>query len=174
MLPACSSLFYCPLLVIIDDFHIIAMAITPNKTDSPLIIDTNRVLPFPTASQCFQLISRRRSQNAKTLQRALRVCPIACGDKDVWLDDNLRRRATGIKYRRKLSRGGPKYKIKARSFGERSEVPVSREERNASVDTALGDQRVAEARLAALCQHLRSQPSCPLPIARSDLDQRYF
>ena len=65
MLPACSSFFTAPLLVIIDDFHTIAMAITPNRTDSPLLIDANRVLPFPTASQCFQLSSRRRSQNAQ-------------------------------------------------------------------------------------------------------------
>lgn len=51
--------------MIVDDFHMVAMAVTPDKTDSPLIIDPNRVLPFPVASQCFQLISRRRSQNAQ-------------------------------------------------------------------------------------------------------------
>jgi hypothetical protein len=51
--------------VIVDDFHIVAMAVTPDKTDSPLIIDPNGVLPFPIAPQCFQLISRRRSQNAQ-------------------------------------------------------------------------------------------------------------
>jgi hypothetical protein len=34
---------------------------------------------------------------------------------------------------------GSKYKIEARGFGERSKVPVPRDERNASVDTALGD-----------------------------------
>jgi len=41
------------------------MAITPNKTDSPLFIDPNRVLRFPITPQCFQLISGRRSQNAQ-------------------------------------------------------------------------------------------------------------
>jgi hypothetical protein len=71
-------------------------------------------------------------------------------------------------------RSGPKYKIEEGSFGERSEVPVSREERHTSVDTALGNQRVAKACLAALCKHLRSQPSCSLPIARSVLEQRHF
>src|SRR5882762_8756185 len=74
--------------------------------------------------------------------------------------------------RQSISR--PKYKFEARSIGERSKVPVSREERNASVDAALGNQRVAEACLAALRQHLRSQRSCSLPIARSNLDQRHF
>lgn len=48
-----------------------------------------------------------------------------------------------------------KYKIEARSFGEHSEVPIPREKGNASVDTALGDQCVAEARLAPFCQHFR-------------------
>jgi hypothetical protein len=41
------------------------MALTPDKTDSLLTIDPNRVLSFPIASQCFQLIPRRRSQNAQ-------------------------------------------------------------------------------------------------------------
>ena len=39
------------------------MTLTPGKTDSPLIIDPNRMLSFPIASQRFQLISGRRSQN---------------------------------------------------------------------------------------------------------------
>jgi hypothetical protein len=58
--------------MIVDDFHIVTMALTPDKTDSPLIIDPNRVLPFPIASQCFQLISRRRSQNAQ-LRRSVKL-----------------------------------------------------------------------------------------------------
>ena len=51
--------------MIVDDFHVVAMAITPNKTDSPLIVDPNRVLPFAIASQSFQLISGRRRQNVQ-------------------------------------------------------------------------------------------------------------
>ena len=42
------------------------------------------------------------------------------------------------------------------SLGERAEVAVSREQRNTSVYATLRDQRIAEARLAALCQHLCS------------------
>jgi hypothetical protein len=49
-------------------------------------------------------------------------------------------------------RSGPKYKIEACSFCERSQVPVSREERNAPVNAALGDQGVDETRLATLCE----------------------
>jgi hypothetical protein len=55
------------------------MAVTPVKTDSPLIIDPNRVLPFPIASQCFQLISRRRSQNAQ-LSHGLKLEQFPQGD----------------------------------------------------------------------------------------------
>ncbi len=42
---------------------------------------------------------------------------------------------------------GPKDKIEACSLGKCLEVPIPREKRNISVDTALGDQRVAETRL---------------------------
>lgn len=91
MLPTCSPLLTCPFLeiapqpifgsaeliiqrgraikfndnrlVIIDDFNFITMAIAPDKTDSPPIVDPNRVLPPPIASQRFQLISGRRGQN---------------------------------------------------------------------------------------------------------------
>jgi hypothetical protein len=55
--------------MIIDDFHIVAMAATPDKTDSPLVIDANRVLSFPAASQCFELIARRRRQNLQLRSR---------------------------------------------------------------------------------------------------------
>jgi hypothetical protein len=55
------------------------MALTPDKTDSPLIIDPNRVLPLPIASQWFQLISRRRSQNAQ-LRRSVKLKQFPQGD----------------------------------------------------------------------------------------------
>ena len=64
------------------------------------------------------------------------------------------------------------HKIEAFRFGERPEVPVSREQRNPAINTALGDQGIAEAGLTALCQHVRPQRAGPLPIARPDLDQR--
>jgi hypothetical protein len=53
-------------------------------------------------------------------------------------------------------RCGPNQEIEAGSAGERPEIPVSRKERNAAIDTTLGDQGIAEARLAALRQHLCS------------------
>jgi hypothetical protein len=49
--------------MIVDDFYVIAVAIAPDKTAAPLIIDSDRALPFPVSSKRFQLIPRRRSQN---------------------------------------------------------------------------------------------------------------
>jgi len=51
---------------------------------------------------------------------------------------------------------GPHDEIEAGGFGERTEIPVSRKKRNPVIDTDLSDQRIAEARFAALCQHPRT------------------
>ena len=47
-------------------------------------------------------------------------------------------------------RSGPDHQIEAGGFGKCLEVPVSRDERNPAIDTALGDQSIAEACLTAL------------------------
>jgi hypothetical protein len=49
----------------------------------------------------------------------------------------------------------PNQKIEAGGAGERPEIAVSRQKRNPAIDTTLGDQGIAEARLAALRQHFR-------------------
>ncbi len=51
--------------MIIHDFHVVGIAFAPNKTDAPLVIDADAVLPFSIAFQCFQVIAWRRSQIAK-------------------------------------------------------------------------------------------------------------
>jgi hypothetical protein len=51
---------------------------------------------------------------------------------------------------------GHKQEAEAGSAGESPEIPIARKERNATIDTTLGDQGIAEARLAALRQHLCS------------------
>ena len=65
------------------------------------------------------------------------------------------------------------HKIKARG-GEGAKVTVPRKQGGASIDTTLGDQRIAEPRLAPLCEDCCSQRSSPLPVAGCDLDGRYF
>lgn len=49
--------------MIINNFHVVSVAILPNKTDAPLLIDANRMLPFAIPVQRFQLISGRGCQN---------------------------------------------------------------------------------------------------------------
>jgi len=51
--------------MIIHDFHVVRMAVLPDKTDPPFFVDADRMLPLPIASQRFQLIARRRSQNSQ-------------------------------------------------------------------------------------------------------------
>jgi len=41
------------------------MPVPPNKTDSPLIVNPYRVLPFSFSSQRFQVVSGRRRKNAQ-------------------------------------------------------------------------------------------------------------
>src|SRR2546425_12330605 len=53
------------LSVIIHDFYLVAMPIAPNETNPPLIVNPDRVLPFPVAAQCLQLVSWRRCQHAQ-------------------------------------------------------------------------------------------------------------
>jgi hypothetical protein len=52
-------------LVVIDDLKIVRIAITPNKTDAPLVIDPYAVRPGAIALEQFQLVARRY---AKILQ----------------------------------------------------------------------------------------------------------
>lgn len=65
--------------------------------------------------------------------------------------------ACGVPRRNKIRsvRRGPNDEIEAGGCGERTEIPVSRKQLNPVIDTALGDQCIVEARLAALCQHFR-------------------
>jgi hypothetical protein len=59
--------------VVIDDFHIVGTIVSPHKTDPPLIVDTDAVLPGPISSQGFQAIARG---NPKILQ-ARRHCQLS-------------------------------------------------------------------------------------------------
>jgi hypothetical protein len=54
---------YLSLLVIVDNFHVIAVTIAPNKANAPLIIDSDRMLAFAIPPQRLQLVARRRGQN---------------------------------------------------------------------------------------------------------------
>jgi hypothetical protein len=51
--------------VVIRNFHIVGIAIAPDKANAPLVVDADAVLSFPIAFQYFQMIARRRLQIAK-------------------------------------------------------------------------------------------------------------
>src|ERR1700732_3287482 len=51
--------------MIIHDLHVVGVAISPNQADPPFFIDADRMLPLSIASQSFQLIARRGSQNSQ-------------------------------------------------------------------------------------------------------------
>jgi hypothetical protein len=48
--------------MIVDEFDVMRFALSPNETYAPLIVDADRVLPFPIARQRFEAISRRHAQ----------------------------------------------------------------------------------------------------------------
>ena len=50
------------LSVIIRDLDVFGMAVVPDETDSPLVIDPDAVLSFSVAFQDFQTVAGRRSE----------------------------------------------------------------------------------------------------------------
>ena len=54
------------LLMVVNDFNTVGVALTPGKADAPLAVDADAVLTGPVAFQGLQAISRR---NAQVIQR---------------------------------------------------------------------------------------------------------
>jgi len=52
-------------LVIVHDFNVVSVAVSPHETETPLIVDPNAVLPRSVAMQCFQAIAGRSCQVAQ-------------------------------------------------------------------------------------------------------------
>lgn len=48
--------------MIIHDLYFVSIAIAPDKTNPPLIIDSDGVLALPVATESLQSVSRRRGQ----------------------------------------------------------------------------------------------------------------
>ena len=51
--------------MIVHDFHIVGIAVAPNKADAPLVVNADAVLSFSIAFQRFQVIAWWRLQIAK-------------------------------------------------------------------------------------------------------------
>jgi hypothetical protein len=48
--------------MIIDDFDVLSGALSPGKTDSPLIVDPDAMLTLPAAAQSLKPVSRNRRE----------------------------------------------------------------------------------------------------------------
>jgi len=57
------------LLVIVRDFDEVGVAITPSKTDPPLVINANAVLSLAFAAKPFQSVARKHTENSKIIRR---------------------------------------------------------------------------------------------------------
>jgi hypothetical protein len=79
---------FLALLVIIYYFHIFRSHIRPHKADPELAIDSNAVLALSVAAQCFQMVSRRGSQEIQAvctvehLELSFRNGPEICEPRD--------------------------------------------------------------------------------------------
>jgi len=51
--------------MIVNDLDLSGSKISPNKTNAPLIVDTNTVLPFPIALQRLKSIAWQRSKHSQ-------------------------------------------------------------------------------------------------------------
>ncbi len=51
--------------MVVHNLDIVGIPVSPHKTNAPLIVDANAVLPFSISLQRFQVIARRRSQIAE-------------------------------------------------------------------------------------------------------------
>lgn len=53
--------------MIVDDFNIVGITVTPNETNPPLVIDANGMLTFAIAVQRFQPVTGRGAKVRKRL-----------------------------------------------------------------------------------------------------------
>src|SRR5205085_10255356 len=65
--------------VVVDDFDFVGMAISPDETDPPLVVDADRMLPAAIAFQRFETIGGRNAKIGKALRR-IEQTQLAQGD----------------------------------------------------------------------------------------------
>jgi hypothetical protein len=63
-------------LVIIDDLHLVGIAVIPDEADAPLVVDADAVLSFAVALECFESVAggdlRSSSFTARCKKSSLR------------------------------------------------------------------------------------------------------
>ena len=67
------------LSVVIDDFHVVRIAVTPAEADAPLVIDPNAVLSFAFAFERLQPVCRGNTQIVER-GRGIEHAQLAPGD----------------------------------------------------------------------------------------------
>jgi len=67
--------------MVVDDFNLKDTAIIPAETNSPLVIHSNAVLPFPVTLESFEPICRRNSEIIQTFG-SIQHRELAKGDRD--------------------------------------------------------------------------------------------
>jgi hypothetical protein len=55
-------MIYSLVSVVVDDFYVVGVAVTPSETDTPLVVDPDAVLAFAIAFEGFEPIGRRYAQ----------------------------------------------------------------------------------------------------------------
>ena len=48
--------------MVVDDFHTMGTVVSPHKTDPPLVVDADAVLPRSVTSQSLKAVTRRSAQ----------------------------------------------------------------------------------------------------------------
>jgi hypothetical protein len=65
--------------VVVNDFNLVRISISPYEADAPLIIDSNAVLALAIAAQAFEPVSSRSGQIAE-LPREMYLVKLPPGD----------------------------------------------------------------------------------------------
>lgn len=65
--------------MVVDNFNIVCVPVAPDKTKSPLVVDSNAVLSFSIAVQRLQAIARRCRQVAQ-FRGAIQLSQLSAGN----------------------------------------------------------------------------------------------
>ena len=65
--------------MVVHNLHIVDIAIMPSKTDSPLLVDTDAVLPLAISLQCFQVVAGWAVEICQH-RRAVQLTQFSLGD----------------------------------------------------------------------------------------------
>src|SRR3990172_4863148 len=83
--PGCTGLSFLAMassLVVVRNFDLAGIAVSPFKADAPLVVDPNAVLALAVPSQPFEPVPRKRRQDLQTVGCVEQVELAKCGTLD--------------------------------------------------------------------------------------------